>query len=287
MRVFYVRIRTKVKTLAGENFMGPIVQSAKFSGATDIKSVHYHDSHQIIYILNGEVDIHINGRDERAREGDVVIFSRYENHSLTVLSEKYERYVLRIGARVSSVTSDAYTLLFNRPIGFSNVFSVGNIKSEILPLFEKITNELASPDDFSERVAELLAEEIIISLRRACPERFGEADRDEADIVYSLERKFDNDPKTQYTLEQLAKDYHISPSSLSHQFKRITGFSVFEYLYMSRIALAKYYLARTAMSIGEIVEECGFCDNSNFSRSFKGRVGMTPSEFRKNYRSVQ
>ena len=267
--------------------MGPIVQSAKFSGTSDQSSVHYHDSHQIIYIVRGEVDIHINGRDERAGEGDAVIFSRYENHSLTVLSEKYERYVLRIGARASSVKSDAYTLLFNRPSGFSNVFPVASAKAELLPLFEKITAELASPDALSERMAELLAEEIIISIRRACPERFGAADGDEADTVYSLERRFDNDPKTQYTLDKLAKDYHISPSSLSHKFKRITGFSVFEYLCMSRIALAKYYLARTDMSIGEVVEECGFCDNSNFSRTFKYRVGMTPSEFRKNYRSVQ
>ena len=263
--------------------MGPIVQSAKFSGTTDKRSVHYHDSHQIIYIVKGDISVSINDRTESATAGDVVIFSRYENHSITVLSGEYERYVLRIGSRVSSIKNDTYTLLFNRPSGFSNVFPVGNIRSRLLPLFEKITDEMKDPDGFSERMAELLVEQLIITLRRACPERFGEAEPDEADTVYSLQRRFDADPKAQYTLDQLALEYHISPSSLSHKFKRITGFSVFEYLYMSRIALAKYYLARTDMNIGQIVEECGFCDNSNFSRTFKERTGMTPSSFRKHY----
>ena len=267
--------------------MGPIVQSAKFSGTTAKKSVHYHDSHQIIYIVKGRVQIRINDAEETAGAGDIVIFSRYENHSLSVLSEEYERYVLRIGAGVSSMKSDVYTLLFNRPTGFSNVFPTGSLREELLPVFERITAELKEPDPFSERMAELLVEQLIITLRRACPDRFGEAEDDEADIVYSLQRRFDGDPKAQYTLEQLAKDYHISPSSLSHKFKRITGFSVFEYLYMSRMALAKYYLARTDMSIGEIVEECGFCDNSNFSRSFKERTGMTPSAFRKSYAEIR
>ena len=82
----------------------------------------------------------------------------------------------------------------------------------------------------------------------------------------------------------LAKKYHISSSTLSHQFKKITGVSVFEYLVSCRLALAKAQLAKTKMRINEIVEECGFCDNSNFSRTFKKSVGMTPSQFRRTYR---
>jgi len=43
-------------------------------------------------------------------------------------------------------------------------------------------------------------------------------------------------------------------------------------------------LAETDWEIGTIVEECGFSDNSNFSRTFKKTTGLSPTEFRKQFR---
>ena len=62
-----------------------------------------------------------------------------------------------------------------------------------------------------------------------------------------------------------------------------TGMSVMEYLLSCRMASAKRMLAGTQMGIGEIVERCGFSDNSNFSRTFKALNGMSPTDFRKKY----
>jgi AraC-like DNA-binding protein len=44
-------------------------------------------------------------------------------------------------------------------------------------------------------------------------------------------------------------------------------------------------LAETNYSIGEIIEKCGFSDNSNFSRTFKRLTGLSPSDFRKKYKA--
>jgi len=38
------------------------------------------------------------------------------------------------------------------------------------------------------------------------------------------------------------------------------------------------------MSIGEIADELGFVDRLYFSKYFKQRQGMTPSEYKQNYR---
>ena len=118
---------------------------------------------------------------------------------------------------------------------------------------------------------------------RRNPENFSPFDEEKFDIIFEIQKQFESNCKIAYSLNELAKQYHISASTLSHQFKRITGFSVFEYLYSCRIASAKYYLTKTDLSIAEIVEECGFGDNSNFSRTFKKRTGMTPSKFRSYY----
>jgi len=87
------------------------------------------------------------------------------------------------------------------------------------------------------------------------------------------------------SLGELAEECHMSISYLSHLFKETTGMSVMEYLNACRMLAAKKYLATTDLPIGEIVTMCGFSDDSNFSRNFKQKTGMTPSEFRRNYRA--
>ena len=82
-------------------------------------------------------------------------------------------------------------------------------------------------------------------------------------------------------LSELALGYHISESHLSHIFKSVTGYAPIEYLMSCRLSAAKNLLSSSDKSIKEIIDLCGFSDESNFSRTFKKKVGMTPTEFRK------
>ena len=104
-------------------------------------------------------------------------------------------------------------------------------------------------------------------------------------LSYAIQKSFEQDCSRLYTLEELARQYSISPSSLSHQFKKLTGASVMGYLLSCRMASAKHYLTATNAGIAEIVEKCGFSDSSNFSRTFKKRNGISPTEFRNRYRA--
>ena len=76
--------------------MESIVQTVYCSSETFPKHTHYHDCHQIIFILKGRADFCINGMQMPAHAGNIVLFSRYENHSLTAVSKDYARYVLHI-----------------------------------------------------------------------------------------------------------------------------------------------------------------------------------------------
>jgi two-component system response regulator YesN len=53
---------------------------------------------------------------------------------------------------------------------------------------------------------------------------------------------------------------------------------------LCRISLSCRQLTETEMPVGQIAEEAGFHDMSNFSRAFKTVIGMTPSQFRKRNR---
>ena len=83
------------------------------------------------------------------------------------------------------------------------------------------------------------------------------------------------------SLDSLAKHFCISPSYLSHRFKQVTGFSVTDYIQMTRIRNVQSLLINTEIPITEVAEPCGFNCFSQFNRVFRKHIGMSPSQYRK------
>lgn len=83
------------------------------------------------------------------------------------------------------------------------------------------------------------------------------------------------------SLEFLAAKFDISTSYLSHQFKSITGFTVTDYLQMTRIRNVQALLVSTKIPITEISAPCGFNSFSQFNRVFRKHIGIAPSVYRK------
>jgi len=125
---------------------------------------------------------------------------------------------------------------------------------------------------------------LMILLHRKMPVTVSLLEQEQTELVLALQQRFERHYDLPYTLQELAKEYNVSPSSLSHRFKEVTGVPVMEYLLSCRLAAAKNHLIDTDLSVGQIVERCGFSDNSNFSRTFRQNVGLSPSAFRALYK---
>ena len=251
----------------------------------DIKkqSSHYHDCHQIIFIKKGEIEININGNVKTAKSGDIIIVSRFENHSIKVLSSIYERYVLRINNNLP-FENKVFSIFTNRPQNFSNIISSTIKKSEFNNIFEKIVKEINLNDSLSVQIQNMLLNELLIYVYRLLPENFTDFDNESFSQIVKLKQEFETNFQLQYNLKELANKCNVSISTLSHSFKKIVGISVFDYLLSCRIAAAKRYLTKTDLTIGEIVEKCGFTDNSNFSRTFKKLNSISPTAFRNKFK---
>ncbi len=87
------------------------------------------------------------------------------------------------------------------------------------------------------------------------------------------------------SLESLSRDFFISSFYLSHQFKRVTGFNLTQYIQMTRIRNAQNLLASTDMTISDIAFSCGFTSFSQFNRAFNKFVGAAPTVYRKQARA--
>jgi AraC-like DNA-binding protein len=82
------------------------------------------------------------------------------------------------------------------------------------------------------------------------------------------------------SLEALARHIYVSPYYLSHQFKEKTGFTLINYIQMTRIRNAQQYLLNTNVPISEILGNCGFTSFSQFNRVFHKFCRSSPSHFR-------
>ena len=93
---------------------------------------------------------------------------------------------------------------------------------------------------------------------------------------------------THYTedisLDFLAQKFYLSSCYLSHQFKDVTGFTLTDYIQMTRVRNVQTLLVGSQIPITEACAQCGFTSFSQFNRVFRKHIGMSPSEFRKRNR---
>lgn len=84
------------------------------------------------------------------------------------------------------------------------------------------------------------------------------------------------------SLEDIAEQVNISPQYFSKLIKKNTGFNFIDWLSMLRVKKAKELLTNSNYTVKEVCFMVGYKDPNYFSRIFKKRIGITPSEYIKN-----
>lgn len=82
----------------------------------------------------------------------------------------------------------------------------------------------------------------------------------------------------------LSERFHLSGSYISQLFKNEVGVNFLAYLTNIRMEHAKKLLLSTALPVAEISERSGYGDYRVFTKAFKKSEGITPSQYRRNFR---
>lgn len=85
-------------------------------------------------------------------------------------------------------------------------------------------------------------------------------------------------------LNDMAQTMNMGIQAFGRLIKKHTSKSFTDLLIDIRLGIASRQLIETTDSIAEVGYDCGFNNISNFNRLFKKKKGVTPTEFRKNYR---
>jgi len=92
-----------------------------------------------------------------------------------------------------------------------------------------------------------------------------------------IEQKF---PDINLSQQSIAMSVKLSSAYIGKLFKENYNMSITEYINEVRLGHAQSLLEQNNYTITEIMDKCGYANQSYFFRLFKGKVGSTPKEYR-------
>ena len=103
-------------------------------------------------------------------------------------------------------------------------------------------------------------------------------------MVKNLDLYIRENRKDEISNTEIGAIFGYHPFYVSNKLKEAKGITLHQYINSYRLKLAKTMLENTGKSIAEIAEEAGFKDASYFTKSFKSSAGMTPKEYRAQFK---
>ncbi len=127
---------------------------------------------------------------------------------------------------------------------------------------------------------------ILIFLYRIFPDYFPITTLNQTtENILAIQKLIDENFTQDLRLKDIANTYYMDMCYLSHTFKNVSGFTFKDYLILQRLAHAKKELLTTDQNITSVALNSGFNNVSHFIRMFKGAEGITPHQFKKQYKS--
>lgn len=249
--------------------------------------VHHHDFYEVYYLLRGEVEYWVDGRIIRMSAGDLLLINPMELHRpiLETDSQVYERIVLWINKDyIESLSCDGVKLsgCFDTGVpGHTHLIRPAvSERSSLTTRMGELVREFYSGDFGSRLCAYGLFLQFMVQLNRMAmrtqprQEESGQL----SELVQNTLAYIGEHLNEEITVERLASRFYVSKYYLSHAFTREVGVSVYRYIMMRRLLMARQLL-QGGESAGQVCRSCGFSDYTSFYRAFKSEYGISPREF--------
>ena len=239
---------------------------------------------EIRYVVSGEVDFICSSKTCHAVKGDVIVINPYEkfiNKAHNIANVKYNTVIVDISEKFTGfLYKEYFEPLIDGREKIANVITDYVLQNLVIELFEKLdTNSdlynIKSYGLFLQIItylkSEYVKENTITNISKSKKKH-----KEIVDFVfdYILEHYSE-----QISLSSMAKSCFITEAHLCRIFKNEIGKSPINFLIDFRIDKAVSLLANFDLSIREVSEKCGFTDFAYFSRCFKKRMQMSPTEY--------
>jgi len=251
---------------------------------------HFHNSFEIIYVLDGKVECRINNKHYTVSRDNFIFINNMETHNLKVLEYPYRRYYILVKSDFfkASVQNPVFSSVFNnRPENFQHVLrNDGEMKDVIVKNLEYLYTEVKSKKEFWEDAAKSILNMVFVLLYRSSPGYFPVHNLGgSGNIIVRIQKYIEENYMNPISLDEVSRLFFANKFHISHKFKTITGFTFREYLIMQRISRAKELLLYTDEDVTQVCINSGFNNVNHFIRIFKKMENITPLQYRKKSRT--
>ncbi|MHA6482292.1 helix-turn-helix transcriptional regulator [Paenibacillus sp. strain BS8-2] len=154
-----------------------------------------------------------------------------------------------------------------------------NQTDELQSLWRKLVYERRNLHEDNSEMIDALVKVLLLSIDQHA-QKAAYSSRPEQYIPYQMKRYLEKHATEPLKLDQVALRFGISVSTASHLFKQTFGQPPMRYVVDIRLSLASERLLHSDMNLEDIAEACGFRSYPYFSRAFRSRYLVSPSEFR-------
>jgi len=248
--------------------------------------MHHHDFYEVYFFLSGNVEYRVEGRLYQLEPGDLLLISPLEFHQSIVRPDTapYERVVLWI--------NKAYLEQFSGEVSLTRCFDTAlpthtNLlrptpaqKADLVVRFGELLQESYGSDyghnlSAIGQLLQLMVHINRMALRLPSP---APAREQSSPLISKVLSYIGEHYDQELSLESLAQQFYVSKYHLSHEFSRIVGTSVYRYITLKRLLIARQMLAG-GVAPGVVYANCGFRDYANFYRAFRAQYGVSPRDF--------
>lgn len=245
--------------------------------------MHRHEANsEILYIEEGEGRFNIDGVDYYAGPGTLLFYQRGVWHEEN--SVKYPFCATYMS--FDQLQLRGLPPLHFLPAGHKPAISLQEHGGEIVQMIRACNQFADSSLPESQLLANSMAAVLFISLARIIHYR-EQREADSKQVLNPVLRArtyMEQNFRDEITLEMLAARTYINKYYLSHLFKEEMGMSPIQFLIACRIDAAKRYLQTTSLPSGSIAELVGYRSEPSFYKAFRKMAGLTPAEFREQFR---
>lgn len=273
-------------------------------GHIDNKKMHPHCNPGMELVLTEEGDLNwaVEGRAERVPPGTIFFTLPWQVHGSCDIHEPSCRIYWLLFSLPGVGMNHPAPLVFPDVLAFTptqtkklnTIFRSARrhawVASPLIKsLFPEIIDRLEAGNEDDDRIAVQLWKTLVLELAKII-ESGQEHPKWQSPTVRKVQKLIQDinaNIEENWSLEEMAAQCKIGRTHLNNLFNELTGYAPRQYLTLIRFERALKQLRETQKSITEIAFASGFNSSQYFTESFKDRTGLTPSEYRRQAKSIE
>lgn len=272
-----------------------VVAATRMRGITYSLDFHTHKEYELVLLHGGNCRFLVGNQFFYLQPGQLLMLDGMTIHKAYVSGDPqdYERSVLRfdsdwIRPLLQDINLERLLNLFEENgSGLIRIF-----KKRDEAIIENMIGEIATLVDLEENrlnearlklaVVQLL---IQISIFTDYIIRKDQGFRDEkTEIAEKVSNFLFKNYHRSISIDDVSQAVNLSKSYMSHVFKEVTGHTIMTYLMQYRLSKARSQITQEPNQLIKVIsQENGFESEAHFSRFFKKNIGLSPSQYKKQY----